>query len=125
MEKSAAYLLGFQAGFDEGLSLEKIAQVIELLEFVPETPQQAEAFLRKNAAFLSSLEKRILALKKLLSRPDPKIKLPAASVPTSLNVAALGQKAKTFDVPGMRGSASTRLPMEGQRGFGNEGSTKL
>jgi hypothetical protein len=106
MEKSAAYLMGFQAGFGEELELEKVAQFIELLEFVPENPQQAEEFMQKNAGFLRSfLSARASALKKLISRRPaaPKVAPKVTPARASLRVARRGETAGQFEVPGMPG----------------------
>jgi len=113
MEKSAAYLAGFQAGFDETLGLEKVAQLIELLEFVPENEQQAQEFLQKNAGFLKALAIRARALKGLFGKRKRVVtRAASAAVPASLNVyrrvgaKAKGAKPKTFDLPGVRGTTA-------------------
>jgi hypothetical protein len=110
MEKSAAYLAGFQVGFDETLGLEKVAQLIELLEFVPENEQQAQEFLQKNAGFMKALAVRMRALKGLFGRKKKPLARTtrAADVPASLNVyrgvGAKGTTPRTFDLPGVRGT---------------------
>jgi len=120
MEKSAAYLAGFQAGFDETLGLEKVAQLIELLEFVPENEQQAQEFLQKNAGFLKALAIRARALKGLFGKRKRVVtRAASAAVPASLNVyrgvgaknvyrgvGAKGARPKTFDLPGVRGTTA-------------------
>lgn len=111
MEKSAAYLAGFQAGFDETLGLEKVAQLIELLEFVPENEQQAQEFLQKNAGFLKALAIRVRALKGLFGKRKRAVtRAASAAVPASLNVyrgvGAKGARPKTFDLPGVRGTTA-------------------
>jgi hypothetical protein len=106
MEKSAAYLMGFQAGFDEELDLEKAAQLIELLEFEPQNAQQTVEFLQKRAGILDWI-KRIRAVgTKTVGKGVARGAASAKSgVPASLRVAMKpGQQTGTFDDPRIRSS---------------------
>jgi hypothetical protein len=136
MEKSAAYLMGFQAGFGEGLGLEKVAQLIELLEFEPQNAEQTLEFLRKNASvidWLKALNPKSVLAKLKASRAGAVVGKPVAkpisrwrngpgsqaavsTIPTSLGVAAKGQKAKrTIDLPGVRGTTAVERKAKGPR----------
>ena len=114
MEKSAAYLLGFQAGFGEELELEKVAELIELLDFVPANEKQAAALIQAWRARIAPL------LQKLLNRgKKPFVQTVgrgSADVPTSLRVAFQGE---TPGVVGAGIKTKARKPL-GEGSFGTE-----
>lgn len=117
MEKSAAYLMGFQAGFGEELSLEKAAGLIELLDFVPENEKQAMSYVQLFA------KRFVPFLQKLLNRSKQPGKLPAAKslVPDSLGVAFRGEGVKTVGT-GIPAKVRKQL---GQGSFGVERKAKM
>jgi hypothetical protein len=113
MEKSAAYLLGFQAGFGEGLSLEKTAQLIELLDFVPANEKQAAALIQAWRARIGPLFRKLLGRGK---KPAVQAIGRGADVPTSLRVAFEGGPTK---VVGAGIKTTARKPL-GEGSFGTE-----
>lgn len=115
MEKSAAYLLGFQQGLGEDVELEKAAEFLHLLDFVPENEKQAAALvkgLQKLRALIAKLSGKSLEIRP--GRPAASAQLPA-----SLRVAGRGQTAGeikgTGGIPGRRSGGPTEGQQRGGR----------
>lgn len=95
MEKSAAYILGFQHGLGDDVELEKAATLLTLLEFVPENEKQAAALIKGLSKIRALLAKLHGGVGPGQGIPTPKA-APAAAAPASLQVRWKGDKPKTI-----------------------------
>jgi len=105
MEKSAAYLLGFQQGLGGEIELEKAAQLLAYIdgEAVPEGHE------KEAMRSLLKILKGILGSKKGLPGVLPK---PVGKPVTGLNVHYQGGKPRNLDIRGYK-SPALRGPGEG------------